>query len=278
MKYLSIIEEYFSDNLKDVDLENFKQELKTNAELREEFKIYKRAIDFVISQENGIGSVVKKLKDYDFNPALLLDIQKYLGTKPTDENEEQLLKTIHNENHRIIQKFKFRSYFIRWSKVAAMITILIGIGIIGFIIVPKVTMSDEDLFEEFYSPYSQFNNRRSIDREIDFTLKEGLSSYIKGDYRIALLKFNAVPDSLKLNPEFFIAEGVSFIEVKEYYKAIDVFKKIHEDNLVYSISLWYQGLCYIKIGDKKAAKEIFNVLKNYEPYYLKKTKKLLRYL
>lgn len=278
MKYLSIIEEYFSDNLKEQDLANFKLELKTNSEFRDEFEIYKHAVDFIRSQENKIRTDVSSIKDFEFDPDLILDIQKYGGSKPIDEDEELLDEILPNENKRILRKNLYRSIIIRWSKVAAMGTILLGLGMIGFIIVPKFTINNEDLFDKFYKPYSHSSSKRSAGEMINISLAEGISFYDKRDYSSALSKFQIVPDSLKVNPELTIVEGVSLIELGKYQDALIRFEKINEDNLLYTISLWYQGLCYLKLHEEKNAKEVFRKLKTYSPYYQKETKKLLRYL
>ena len=56
------------------------------------------------------------------------------------------------------------------------------------------------------------------------------------------------------------------------------FEKIDEKSLYYTASLWYQGLSYLKLKDKRNAKRVFQKLKAIEPYYQKQSAKLLKYL
>ena len=278
MRYLSTIEEYFSDNLKGQDLANFNLELKTNTVLRDEFEIYKRALKFIQSQENKLGTDLSKLDDFEFDPDILLDIQKYNSPEVIDEKEKSIASILQGESENLIRKRILRSIIIRWSKVAAMVTILLGIAMVGFYIVPKFTVSDQEIFIKFYKPYSHSLIQRSIIDDIDINLKEGLMFYDKGDYKSAMLAFSSLPDSALSNPEYIIIVGVSYMEIGRYNDAIQRLQKINEDNLLYTISLWYQGLCYLKLTDNQRAKEIFRKLKTYSPYYQKETRRLLRYI
>ena len=67
MKYLSLIEDFFLGKLKGRVLESFRRELNLNSELRNEFNIYKKALDFSISQENLVGQRTKILTKLNRN-------------------------------------------------------------------------------------------------------------------------------------------------------------------------------------------------------------------
>jgi hypothetical protein len=97
MKYLSKIEDYFLGKLKVEALRDFILELEINPEFKNEFNIYLKALDFTISQEKRLFEDISKLKDFEFDPNVLLDIKKYGKFKQLTEDEDQLLSILQSE-------------------------------------------------------------------------------------------------------------------------------------------------------------------------------------
>ena len=277
MKYLSLIEDFFLGKLKGNVLESFRRELNLNSELRNEFNIYKKALDFSISQENKLIKDINKMKEFKFNSDHLLDIEKFKSCQLLNDDERKLLNTLHAENHEINEKKRIKLKDNKCAKVAAIIILLIGLGITGILIFPD-SINDDELFDKYYSTYKHTGISRSSSSDNYKTIYEGLILYDKGNYSEALSKLINTPESLTGNLELYIIEAISYIELKNYHEAIKELKKISQNSLLYTTSLWYQGLCYLKLKDNKMAKEIFRKLKSVEPYYQKETKKLLRHL
>ncbi len=273
MKYLSTIENFFLDELKGKELEDFILELKSNEDLKNEFEIYERALDFAKTQETRIIKDIKKLKDFEFNTRHLFDIKKYGNKQSLNEGEKRISEILQSEDNEINKNKKRFLVF----KSAAITILIIGFTISALLFCPRYK-NDEDLFIKFYSPYSHSINTRSLNLTYSKSVKDGLMFYDKGDYTKALSNFKDVPDSLVYNSELCIVIGVCFIENKSYNSAIQTFGNIGPNSLLYTTSLWYKGLCYLKINDNRDAQVAFKKVESFEPYYQSQSKKILKYL
>ena len=277
MKYLSKVEDYFYGKLKGKDLEDFNLELKTNSKLRDEFLIYKRAINFTLSQESYLREELRKLKDFNLDSKILLDIDKYSKSDTSDEQEDNLLRILKSESKIYNKNKRTRFLMSKWVRNVAVFALIIGLSITGILIYSKYYTSEE-LFDKFYVPYNHHFNTRSFHVNENKVLAEGIRYYDKAIYDSALLKLELLDDSLAISGELLVVKGVCYIELGDFPNAIMQFNKINSNCLLYDASLWYQGLCYLKIGDKNNAKIVFKKLEELEPNYPNDTKKLLWYL
>ena len=278
MKYLDKIEEFFCGKLEGSDLEQFITELNSNPEFRNEFEIYKKALKFSIAQERNIASHVSKMIDFELNLNHLMDIKQFKEVKSVDRNRETFIEILKAENEEFMKRNILKSKIIKSLKIAACIFLTFGLCIMGIILIPKYAYNNEKLFEKFYSPFQYPFVTRSTSKEISIPIVNALSFYIEGDYNNAISELSSVDDSLIFDDAIFIIKGISFIELEKYDLAIEKLKLVDENSLLYSSALWYQGLCNLKINEKKAAKQIFNKLLSIDPCYQKKSKKLLRFL
>jgi len=277
VRYLSRVEDYYSGKLKGRELKEFISELDTNPELKEEVLFYKRAIDFTFSQEEFLRKELKKIKDFDLDPEILEDIEKYGGSDAKDDKEKELLSLLKSENPENNNKKDKRRKIPLWFRYAASIIILVGLGITGIVFYPK-HYTDDELFQKFYSAYYHHFNTRSFNTTQNIDLREGLNFYDNAQYEMAINKFKNIEDSLFFTDELYIVEGVCYIELRNFPDAVAQFKNVNSNSLVYDASLWYQGLCYLKEGDKEDAREVFKKLSEFEPDYPRNTKQLLKYL
>lgn len=278
MKYLEEIEDFFCGKLEGSDLEKFRSEVNSNQEFRTEFEIYKKALKFTLDQEKNIACNVSKMIDFELNLNHFMDIEKFKEVRSSDEDREPLLEILKAENAEFIKRNILKSLINKSLKVAAALFLTFGLCVLGIILIPKYFYNNEKLFEKFYSPFQYSFLTRSASKEESTPLVNALSFYSKGDYNNAVLEFTNIHDSIILYDEIYIIEGVSFIELEKYDLAIEKLKLVDENSLLYASSLWYQGLCNLKINEKKTAKQVFNKLLSVDPYYQKRSKKLLRFL
>ncbi|MBI3595784.1 MAG: tetratricopeptide repeat protein [Nitrospirae bacterium] len=75
--------------------------------------------------------------------------------------------------------------------------------------------------------------------------------YRKGDYPQAIGAFLKIPMSktLPLRPEATYLAGNSYLYLKDYLKAIDLFSKIGEGSDYYPFAVYSSGLAYLNLGD-----------------------------
>jgi tetratricopeptide (TPR) repeat protein len=207
-----------------------------------------------------------------------MDIKQFKEVKSVDRNRETFIEILKAENEEFMKRNILKSKIIKSLKIAACIFLTFGLCIMGIILIPKYAYNNEKLFEKFYSPFQYPFVTRSTSKEISIPIVNALSFYIEGDYNNAISELSSVDDSLIFDDAIFIIKGISFIELEKYDLAIEKLKLVDENSLLYSSALWYQGLCNLKINEKKAAKQIFNKLLSIDPCYQKKSKKLLRFL
>jgi tetratricopeptide (TPR) repeat protein len=277
VRYLSIIENYFLGNLKDEDLEKFKQELRNNLELGKEFETYKRALDFVLSQEKGLIDDINRLKDFEFDPGVLEDIEKY-GTKEIYGKEElQLTSLLKAEEKKRLLNGSKRSIRIRCYKIVAGFLLLVGIG--GVILLLNYSKpTNDELFDKYFTPYHYSFIVRSLTKDYDQNLLEGTELYDDGFYDQALKKFQEIPDNSEYFRLVILFKAMCFMKLEQYNQAIDNLDRIDEYSDIYTTALWYKGLCYLKLKENGKALAIFQKISAKSPYYKKMTDRLIKYL
>lgn len=277
MKYLSKIEDFYLGKFQEKELQEFINELENNPDLKSEFEIYKKALDFSISNERQINTDVSRLRDFEFNSVHLLDVKKYGGKRPINEEEKQLINILQIEHKDYISEKTTKHLYQKWIKIAALVTIVLSLGLAGIIVCHK-KYDGNDLFQQFYSPYSHTTNSRSVSYSAEKSMLECLAFYDKKDFQNTIKVFSTIPVNILENSELAIVGGVSYIELRNYVEALRILDLINDKSLLYTTSLWYKGLCYLKLNDKKNAKEVFQRLNSFEPYYKNQTRKLLKAL
>jgi hypothetical protein len=274
VEYLSIIEDYFLGKLKNEELENFYLELKKNPRLKDEFDAYRAAHNFIIYQEDSLVDDLEKMVDFEFDPEVYLDINKYRKTETNIDKEKLLsdsLKSITLETGANSLKQKL------WNKrkVAAIITLVVLITIVC-ILLCSLSADDNELYLRYYSPYVASFDTRAIRQEENNLFTEAVTFYKAGNYELALARFELIPqpDKPLCLP---LLKGICSMELRNYKRAIEQLDQIDEKSCIYKESLWYKGLCFLKIKDDENAKVVFNRLKS-SKYYSKRSKLILKAL
>ena len=99
-------------------------------------------------------------------------------------------------------------------------------------------------------------------------LYAGICYYEQGQYEEAakyLKKFSA--KDVNINPAAHQLLGDAFVEMEDYAKAVKAYRAAAKsgNDLIAPISLRKSGLVYLEMGDKKAAKRVFETIKNDYP-------------
>ena len=150
-----------------------------------------------------------------------------------------------------------------------------GLSPIIFIIIVLLIGSVSDsnrkqqIFDNFYYKESPITYRSS---GIDSPLRKGMYFYNKGNYEMSIKTFSL--DSS--NMLGYLYSGLSYMELRNYKKAIEYFKYIidNNDNLFIDQADWYMALCYLRIDENKSI-VILNKIKNGNTIFNKKASKIL---
>jgi len=275
VEYISIIEDYFLGKLKDEELESFCLQLKNNPRLKDEFEKYREAHNFIIYQEDSLVADLGKMVDFDFDPNIYLDINKYRKSTTISDNEKLLSDELNSMSvqpakNLLIQKMKYN-----WIKIAAIVALIVLFSLVC-ILLCSLSVDNNELFVRYYSPYQASFDTRAIHNDPNTLFTEAFVLYKSGKYDLALAHFNLIPDGNKL-PCLYLLQGICYIELKNYKMAIEQLDRIDEKSILYKESLWYKGLCLFKLNDDKNAKIIFNRLKSSE-YFSERSKIILKSL
>jgi tetratricopeptide (TPR) repeat protein len=234
------IEDFLENNLTDRDLENFKEKMNNDPELRKECQL-RRDINSAICEDD------------------IMDLRSNLENICSDENSSS----------KQVRLINFKKYW-----VAASVIVIFGLS---YFLYPGESLSNEDLFNEYYRPYNVIVNKRSAGFNTNEVLQKAMFYYETKDYIKALSLFRKVleKDSTDITGNFY--SGISNIEIKKYSEANFNFKKVikHNNNFFIEQSEWYLGFCYLMTDQREKAIEQFEKIASGFGFYQAKAKEIL---
>ena len=129
----------------------------------------------------------------------------------------------------------------------------------------KTNISDNNIYDKYYSQYTTIIQSRSISTPSD-SIQIALEKINNKKYDEALYILNKIKNK---DAAAFFYIGVLNQESGEYTKAIEKYQTIINNNntLLVDQSKWYKGLCYIKMHKNKKALEQFKELSKSNSYY-----------
>ncbi len=243
-KTFILIEKYLNDELSDDFLLSFKEEMKSNAELRREVQLHKEINEALLDQDTI------KLR-----------------------NE---LQTIHEEYTRKRLAAKIISLFTQPSYVsgiaaAILITLIVG-GVMLFN--SGQDTSTDGIFSNFYKADDAIMMVRSGTSPEDIDLKEALLAYHEKKYDNAIEILQNQNNNILA--KYYL--GLSYLETDKLENAIETFQAIinHKNNLFVEQAEWYLSLCYVKSSQEEKAKILLDQISNSESIYKEKAEKILK--
>lgn len=154
--------------------------------------------------------------------------------------------------------------------IAASLVILIGIGMIWTIYEP----SEDNLFDEYYSPYPVEDIRRGSQGQIPHQV---LNDYLSKKYDEIISDFELLVRKYPKNDSIKMYLGTSYLEENRTQEALSVFKTI-DDNAYKEHALWYISLCYLNLEDRENCIKTLDNLINYMGIYENKALELKKEL
>ena len=241
------IESFLSDDLDNISLASFEDELAMNPDLAADVKLF-REVDEAIGERD-----VMELR------ASLQNIRK------AEENEK-------NREVRGIRPPKTQR--ILWYTVAASIVLILGIA--SF--VRNQSYSNQEIYRDYYQTY-KVGIFRSADNSTDL-MTDAMKQFSESNYDVALKLFHQVLANNENNPAVNFYVGVAYQEKKDYTKAIQSYTKVvkHNDNLFTEQAQWYIGLCYLQREDKDEALKIFRQIASSDGYYASQATDIIKKL
>lgn len=215
------IDDYILNRLSPEDRQAFELEIQQNPGLASEIQVH-QAIQqgLAINRHRKIKAKLKKFHQSEFSPI------------------NNLLKGRWNKIH--------------WSLWLILVALIIGLA--WFIITLNPTPAPDQLYAQYYSPYSvSLQNRNSA---LEEELAAASLLYNQGQYEDALPALQALSTRAPEDMRLFLATGICQMELNQYPEAIQSLNIILErkDPLLSDQARWYSAMSQLAQEDYISAK------------------------
>lgn len=177
-------------------------------------------------------------------------------------------------------------------RVMAIAASVLLIALAGWWFVSGSSISNEQLFANFYQPHSSEQLTQQTNKEIGelgfaggnlkkdlISLKESLVQYEKGDFKNALTEIEMFSQKYPNRQDAKLLYGISLLENNQNNKAVQVFQQIVQtENPQQDAAKWYLALTYIKQGNKDVAIPILQQLTQTTTDFKDQSQRLLKEL
>ncbi len=242
------MEAYIHNELSDEELASFETELSSNKDLVSEISLI-RDIDRALAESD-----VMQLRN---------KLQRIAGDAAAEKQTERSFAG------------RGRVRKVMLSSVAASLILLLGIT--GLM---TRHVSQNDIYQKFYTKYQVTGIARSASLSANQTLSSALQKFDNHDYDAALSLFKKVISADQNNMVGHFYSGVSLQETGKYSNAISEYQTViaNKDNLFIEQAEWYIGLCYLQTREDKKAFKQFKKIANKEGFYQPKAQTILEKL
>lgn len=191
------------------------------------------------------------VRDLNDMEVLIAGIKKAAAQTTIEEKIDRFERTVkiteNDEKNRIL--FPDFEHIKRYSgAIAASLTLILVTTLTLFNV--NNTPDHQKLYAEYYMPFENQGNKRSIDIEDKNYWKLALAYYDAGQYDAALANL----DQIKINdfkgtfnsPSYHLYRGNTLMQLNRHPEAIVIFEKMidNEDGMVIQAK-WYLSMCYL---------------------------------
>ncbi|MEI6275500.1 MAG: tetratricopeptide repeat protein [Prolixibacteraceae bacterium] len=242
------IDSYLTDEMDELSLAHFEEELISNSGLLAELNFHK-------------------------------DLDKAVGEADIMALRAKLKNIASDENDRGSEKLGVGSPKLKklvWYAVASSIVMVLAFSSL----IKHKTYPSKQLYTSYYQPYKNGANvSRSASSSVN-AMNSALYEIDKGNYPSAL-KILQNASSVKqdgFSVSFY--SGIAYQGLGDYTNAIRSFNEVvqHGDNLLVEQSEWYIGLCYLRIEEREKAIKQFKSIVSENGFYREQSSKLLKQL
>lgn len=165
---------------------------------------------------------------------------------------------------------------IYWSAAAVILAVLTFAVVLKFASKGK---TNDELFAEYYQTNEPLNIRSSDSLQNDIS-SDCMKKYSDKNYSEALTCFKNILSLDKNNHAASFFSGISYIETKDYKNAISNLNLliVAQNMNFYQPSVWYSGLCYLKINNKDSALVCFKKLSREKGSFKTQAEKIVKEL
>lgn len=168
---------------------------------------------------------------------------------------------------------KTSKYYI----IAIAASLIIALGIFS-LLKPTQTVSNQDLYAQYFEPYSNIIAPASRGDETEDEKSTAFRYYDAKDYKTALNKFETLYTTTQ-DSYYLFYQGICELELGNTQNAIALFKdhKNYTDR-VSTQTNWYLALAYLKANNTKDAKVLLQTINTKKAYKYKAAEAILKKL
>lgn len=240
-----IIDQYLNQQLSGDQLDAFEAKLNNDPDFKKEIEMQA----FIHRGANKLGQ--------DEMHAKLKKIRAEVLHTPAKKTEEPKAKVV-----PLGQKKKIRS-LLRWGMAAA---IALAIGASIYIIANHQTMSTDDLYANYYQPYTEEITVRGDNTNA--SVQEVTQLYKDKKYREALPAFLRLLAAEPDNAELQLVVGICQLELDNFDKASQSFSSV-TNPLYKDQAQWYLAMTFLKQNDLASAGTILKTIQSGDFNYQK---------
>lgn len=276
MNYLDYILDYLNGDLSSEDSSQFERDLLKNNELMSE-------LEEVLNLRDTIREEMEFVKEYfpsdDFGEDSFNLLDAVYGIDSTTGEILPEKYSLVSDLPRMADRYaikKVNNHRGKWFMAAAALVI----AALMTTILPEIVInrcSNDEIFKRFHEPIP-LSVSRSAGKQTDqaYYLEKIRKLFNSGDYAGVTSIVGEISDPMSLDTDYILAIGMSFQMSGEYQKAIMFFKSISNNTLYYYPALWELSLTSLKAGDTEEAIEVMNTLRQMDPLYEKRIRKIIR--
>jgi len=161
-------------------------------------------------------------------------------------------------------------WFKRKAVMGAVVgALVLSLGSLGYYAAQSQQVpTTEEIFKQYYQPYSVTITDRSGSNEINSLLTTAMQKYKQHDYDQALQLFQQVLTKRE-DVAASLYSGISYMEIEKYKKANKSFRDVvnDKDNLYVDQARWYMSMCHLRLGNIDDARDILQALADQSDYY-----------
>ncbi|MCE1198495.1 MAG: hypothetical protein LWW85_05955 [Marinilabiliales bacterium] len=242
------IDGYIHDDLDEMEIADFEEELFANSGLKADLAFHKE-LDTALSETD-----VMALRN----------------------NLQQIARTEQNRSSEKLGISPPAKKKIYWYAAASVVVLLLAFATL----LKQKEVNPDQLYASYYQPYAGptfvARSAASPTSFLNKALKEIQNKNYPG--ALALLEKAKPEDQEGFAVNFY--SGVAYQELGKYQMAINSFEAVvnQGDNLLIEQSEWYIGLCYLRTEERDKAISQFRSIVSRNGYYSNKSARLLKYL
>jgi tetratricopeptide (TPR) repeat protein len=274
MKYTWLVEKYLEGELSGEELRRFELDILRKPEVAEEVERIRTLNRFMEEQHRKMNDRTGLLEDFSDLENVVdtdeigrdLESLKVRKISSSKDPEARLRNRILESRTRdSLNRSGSSRMIVRKTSlwIAAASVVLVAITSTLALTVSKKS-SYAALYERFYLHRPADIERDAADSGDPF--EKAMQAYNKADYEDALRLLNSIPEEGADNNYFFY-KGLTAMELGRFELAVDNFNKLDGDEVLGQEGLWYKSLCYLRLDEPEAVRELLNKIILQEGYY-----------